>query len=206
MRVFQQAVLRKNGLAGDNLPLMGDNFLLSLLGPGATPAKMSGAAPAVVMWCGGDCSPLLLQSADAAMRVLRQRYGVDAAGWRWGMAHQALFAHPLLSRLPVVGRFGRFAIAAPGDATTVDVAGPVPDLEAPGVFTALYGPELRAVFDLSDLDASLFIIAPGQSGDLLQWHAADLLERWRDGGTITLGAQPVGGGSWLRLVPSRPGA
>ena len=43
------------------------------------------------------------------------------------------------------------------------------------------GSGYRAVYDLSDLDNSQFIIAPGQSGNFLSPHYADLLPRWRDG-------------------------
>jgi penicillin amidase len=39
------------------------------------------------------------------------------------------------------------------------------------------------VYDLADLDRSLFMVAPGQSGNLLSRHARDFLTRWRDGGS-----------------------
>jgi penicillin amidase len=82
------------------------------------------------------------------------------------------------------------------------VAAPVGTTTDPDGFTALHGPELRAVFDLSDLDHSLFVIAPGQSGNLLSRHANDLLQRWRDGDTITLGPSPISPGGTLDLRPA----
>jgi penicillin amidase len=57
------------------------------------------------------------------------------------------------------------------------------------------------VYDLADLDRSLFVVAPGQSGNPLSSHAADFLRRWRDGATITLGPQPVTSAVSIRLLP-----
>jgi penicillin amidase len=92
--------LRRNGFDPEQAPVLDDNFLYSLLGPDAT-------ATARDMWCEGDCSALLRASLDTAFIDLQQRYGSDPTAWRWGAAHRAIFAHPLLGALPVVGRFGR---------------------------------------------------------------------------------------------------
>jgi penicillin amidase len=132
--------------------------------------------------------------------MLRLYNGSDAHQWRWGEAHRALFAHPLLSRLPLIGWFGRITIPVPGDATTIDVTGPGYS-PGRGAFTAVHGPELRGVYDLSDLDRSLFVIAPGQSGDLLDPHAADFLPRWRAGGSVQLGPEPNVVSREIRIMP-----
>jgi penicillin amidase len=58
-----------------------------------------------------------------------------------------------------------------------------------------------AVYDLADLDRSLFVVAPGQSGNLLSRHAWDFLRRWRDGGTVTLGPAPDHVEERVRLTP-----
>jgi penicillin amidase len=188
--IFVANLLRDNGIGEDDAPVVQDKFLLSLLGPGS--------APAAEMWCGGDCNKQLLAALDEAAALLRAKYGADPAAWRWGDAHRAVFAHPLLGRLPVIGRFGRFTITVPGDATTIDVSGSWPATPADFDFTAVHGPELRAVFDLSDLNSSLFVIAPGESGNLLRRHAGDFLVRWRDGQYITLGGSGYGS---MTLLP-----
>jgi penicillin amidase len=192
---FDRAVLAENGFSDwDDAPILPDAFALSLLGPDARPA-------AIKLWCNGDCGPLLRSSLDATTAKLSARYGADAGAWRWGTAHRAIFAHPFLSYLPLIGRLARFAIAVPGDATTVDVAAPGPTSLDPDGFTAIHGPEFRAVFDLSNLNNSNFIIAPGESGDLLSAHAADFLRRWRDGGYIKLPPQPAAVAATLTLTP-----
>ncbi len=180
---FLEAVLKANSVDPSRAPVLDDRFILSLLLPA------DGAAAQAKLWCGGNCRPMLLSALDTSMAQLRHYHGSSYAHWRWGRVHPALFAHPLLSRLPLIGWLGRITIQVPGDATTIDVT-------APGYFprraefTAVHGPELRGVYDLSDLDRSRFVIAPGQSGDLLDPHAADFLQRWRAGGSVQLGPEP----------------
>jgi len=157
-----------------------------------------GQHPGGERWCGGDCSLALRASLEAAVTDLAARFGPDPATWRWGTAHQAVFAHPFISRLPVIGRFGVFRIASPGGDTTIDRGVP-----ARGSYESIHGPAFRAVYDLADLDRSLFVVAPGQSGNPLSAHADDFLQRWRDGETITLGPAtltPTPTGS-IRLLP-----
>ncbi len=195
MHAFVGAVLAANGVDADAAPMQAERFILSLLLPG------QGAAAQAKLWCKGDCRPLLLTSLDNAMATLRHYHGDDAAQWRWGNAHPALFAHPLLSRLPLLGWLGRITIRVPGDATTIDVTAPG-FLPGRAAFTAVHGPELRGVYDLSDLDRSLFVIAPGQSGDLLDPHAADFLQRWRAGDSVQLGPEPNVVSREIRIMPN----
>ena len=153
--------------------------------------------PAGAHWCGGDCTPVLRRALIQSTAALAARFGPHPRAWRWGRAHRAVFAHPFLSRLPLIGRFFSWRIAVPGSATTIDAAGTVP-----GHFTAVHGPEFRAVYDLADLGRSRFIVAPGQSGNPLSAHAADLLRRWRDGRSFTIGPVPRRITATLRLVPA----
>jgi penicillin G amidase len=198
MHAFMEAVLAANDVDPGEAPMLDDRFILSLLLPA------DGAEEQAKLWCGGDCRPLLRSALDRSMATLRHYHGSDASAWRWGAAHPALFAHPLLSRVPLLGWLGRITIPVPGDATTIDVTAPgfLPGRRA---FTAVHGPELRGVYDLSDLDRSLFVIAPGQSGDLLDPHAADFLRRWRAGGSVQLGPEPNVVSREIRIMPkSRP--
>jgi penicillin amidase len=121
-----------------------------------------------------------------AVADLTLRFGTDPTRWQWGEAHPATFAHPMLRPIPVLGALGTLSIPGPGDDTTINRGGPVYKQ-----FQSVHGAEYRGVYDLADLDRSLFMVAPGQSGNLLSRHARDFLVRWRDGATITLG--PVAG-------------
>jgi penicillin amidase len=63
------------------------------------------------------------------------------------------------------------------------------------------GPEFRGVYDLADLDRSLFMMAPGQSGNLFSRHSRDLLKPWRDGETLTLAPEADKVTASIRLTP-----
>jgi penicillin amidase len=153
-------------------------------------------SPAGAHWCGGDCTSMLQTSLTDAISDLVRRFGNDPTQWRWGDAHPAIFAHPMLRPLPILGRFATLSIPSPGDDSTVDRGGP-----AYKQFQSVHGAEYRGVYDLADLDRSLFMMAPGQSGNLLSSHARDFLIRWRDGATITLGPTPDATTATIRLTP-----
>ena len=157
-------------------------------------------SPAGAHWCGGDCTSLLRQALVAAVDDLRQLYGADPTAWRWGEAHEAVFAHPILRAFPVLRWLTTQRVAVGGDDGTVNRHGARPALGARG-FDSVHGAAYRGVYDLADLDRSRFVVAPGQSGHPLSRHAGDFISRWRDGGTITLGALPERVKATLRLTP-----
>ena len=149
-------------------------------------------------WCGeAGCGAMLASSLATTAATLRASFGDDPARWRWGDAHQARFAHPVLGRLPVLGPLTTVTIASPGDDSTVDRGG----TGWAGSLLGVHGASYRGVYDLSDLDRSLFVVAPGQSGNVLRRHATDFLQRWRDGGTITLGPEAAAAEATIRLLP-----
>jgi penicillin amidase len=182
MDAFYAAVLKHAGLtAGVGAPV--SDFVASVL------------TPAGAHWCDGDCAPLLRDSLVDAMKSLSARFGDDAAAWRWGDAHQAVFAHPILRGIPVLGSFSTISIPSPGDDDTVDRGG------TNALFQSVHGAAYRGVYDLADLDRSLFMITPGQSGNPLSGHARDFAIRWRDGATITLGPVAASISGTVRLIP-----
>jgi penicillin amidase len=156
-------------------------------------------SPAGAHWCGGDCKPLLGQSLAEAVADLSDRFGPDPAKWRWGAAHQAVFAHPVLRLLPQLGELTEGRIEVSGADDTIAAAG-----VAQGSLEAIHGPEFRGVYDLSNLDASLFMMAPGQSGNPFSRLGRAFIHRWRDGATVTLGPQAADIAARIVLTPGRP--
>ncbi len=152
-------------------------------------------SPAGASWCGGDCAPLLKSTLDSTMSSLAARFGSDPNNWRWGTVHQAVFAHPFLRAVPILGALTTSRIAVPGDGATLDRGGTDEALEA------VHGASYRGVYDLADLDRSLFVVTPGQSGNPLSRHARDFLTRWRDGAMVLLGPSPVEISATVRLEP-----
>lgn len=156
-------------------------------------------------WCddsrtevGEDCAAVAARAFIAAIDDLAARYGEDMSQWRWGDAHQARFEHPVFTHVPLLNRIANLAIATDGDDFTVNrgTYGGRGDER----FTHFHGAGLRAIYDLSDLTNSRFIIATGQSGNITSPHYADLLELWRDGAYVPV--TPVAGSRTLVLEPS----
>ena len=121
----------------------------------------------------------------------------------------ARFRHRVFPGLPVLGRFADRAIATDGGAYTVNRgASRVTDAETP--FANIHGPGYRAIYDLSDLTQSRFMIATGQSGNPLSSHYGDLLRDWRDGRYMRLGRErgdlEAAAEGVFRLVPPAPPA
>jgi penicillin amidase len=156
-------------------------------------------------WCDDTSTPVVedcRSRVDAAWRIAMQQltaaYGQDPTRWRWGEAHRAAFPNLVWSRIPLLSGLTRQSVETDGDNFTVNRGTPRMDFQSVA-FPDVHGPGLRAIFDFADLDRSRFIIAGGQSGNLLSSHYADQVGRWRDGGYVELTGQ---GDSVLTLVPA----
>ncbi|HKS88333.1 MAG TPA: penicillin acylase family protein, partial [Stellaceae bacterium] len=155
-------------------------------------------------WCAakeqqaGDCNALLSSTLAAALAELRQSYGPDIARWTWGRAHVAEFPNPVFSRIPLLRDLTAVDIPTAGGFDTVDRgATTIHDERDP--FAQRFGAGLRIITDLAAPADARMIAAPGQSGNPLSPHFADLLERWRDFGWLMPGrAAPV---ATLTLTP-----
>jgi penicillin amidase len=103
--------------------------------------------------------------------------GPDPTAWRWGDIHRARFAHPL-GRLPgLEPLFVAAELSLGGDEQTVNNAG----FEGEGPFDVYVVPTWRAVYDLSELDASRGVLPTGQSGNPASPHWNDQTELWAGG-------------------------
>lgn len=142
-------------------------------------------------WCGeGDdpCPPVLAGALADAVAELAGRYGPDPAAWRWGDAHRVRFPHLLFQFVPGIGPWFGTELPTPGDGYTVLRAGVRMNGSRP--FENVHGASFRGVYDLADLDASRFVIAPGQSGHPLSPHYRDFAPLWLAGGHVTLPVRP----------------
>jgi len=125
------------------------------------------------------CGSRLAEALDAALARLRRDYGADMAKWQWRRAHVAVFAHPVLSRIPVLRDWLKIAIPTPGAYDTLN-RGPSTIRDDARPFEQRFGAGLRMITDLSSPNDAMMIATPGQSGDPLSAHYADLVRRWRD--------------------------
>ncbi|HEX7969528.1 MAG TPA: penicillin acylase family protein [Stellaceae bacterium] len=138
-----------------------------------------------------SCDVRLAAALERALAQLGEAYGRDINAWRWGKAHEAQFTGLLWSRVPVLGGILGLHLPADGGYDTVN-SGATPIRSADHPFADVHGPTLRMIVDLSDIDATQFMIAPGESGNPLSRHYSDLMRPWRDSVYLRLGESPRG--------------
>ena len=193
MRAFDDALLEHAGAAGGGRAAAAP-------WPELVPAALAEAGTQAGPLCGGNCDPLLAATLRQTAEGLSARFGADPAAWRWGDAHEAVFAAPLLRAVPLLGRITEARIAQNGDDTTVGRGG-----MGPASLDSVHGASFRGVYDLADLDASRFVVAPGQSGHVASTLARNFVRRWRDGDTISLGPEGARVDVTLHLQPGQAG-
>jgi penicillin amidase len=94
----------------------------------------------------------------------------------------------------------RIAIPTPGAYDTLN-RGPSTIRDDAMPFEQRFGAGLRMITDLASPQDARMIATPGQSGDPLSAHSADLLRRWRDFDWLVPGRSATV--STLVLVPQR---
>lgn len=129
-----------------------------------------------------SCEQQSATALERAVLSLTARYGGTMAEWKWGAAHVAVFEHPVFSHIPLIDTMANVETPTDGDDFTISRG-----TYLPGSFRHVHGAGLRVVYDLADLSNSRFIIATGQSGNLLSRHYDDLMANWRANKGLTLG-------------------
>ena len=132
-----------------------------------------------------SCEGRLAMALDRALDEIAAALGPDMDAWRWGALHRATFTHRVFTHVPVIAWLADLSIESDGGDHTVN-RGRTPREKSANPFSHVGGSGYRAVYDLSDLDNSRFIIATGQSGNFLSPHYRDLLQPWRDGRYIRI--------------------
>lgn len=131
------------------------------------------------------CEEQLAVALDRALDEIATDLGPDIDAWRWGALHQATFTHTVLTHVPVLAWLADLSIESDGGDHTVN-RGTTRRDKSPDQFSHTDGSGYRAVYDLSNLDSSRFMISTGQSGNFLSRHYSNLLDRWRDGRYIRI--------------------
>jgi penicillin amidase len=126
-----------------------------------------------------SCATRLAESLETALAQLRRAYGADMAEWKWRRAHVAVFTNPIFSRIPVLRDWLDVSIPTAGGYDTLN-RGPSAIRDESRPFEQRFGAGLRIITDLASPSGSIMMTTPGQSGDPLSAHFADLLHRWRD--------------------------
>ena len=143
------------------------------------------------VWCddGGtapveSCDDMLARAFTDAMERLSREHGDDPDRWRWGKEHVAIAEHRPFGKTPLAPLFN-LSGPAPGSMYAVNAFSFSPlDRERP--FAATHGPGFRAIYDLADLDRSLYMQSTGQSGNILSPLFRSFEQPWRDGEYVTI--------------------
>jgi penicillin amidase len=125
------------------------------------------------------CQEMAKLALDDALLDLSQTYGPDIISWRWGDAHQAAHDHPTLGEVPLLGSLVNIRQSTSGGDNTLQRGLTKGTGENP--YLNVHGGGYRGVYDFADPDASVFVIATGQSGHPLSGHYDDLAGLWRRG-------------------------
>ena len=147
------------------------------------------------------CAVLTARAFDVAAADLEKRFG-DPAHWRWGTAHPAAGDHRPFGFFPVISRLFNVSPETPGDTYSVNVGHYfIRDEERP--FANRHAASLRAIYDLADLERSLFMQSTGQSGNVLSPWYASFAERWArvEYVTIPTRRESIAGARTLALKP-----
>ena len=110
-----------------------------------------------------SCADASNAAMDQALEQLSAQLGSNPINWTWGNAHIAVSEHRPFSKVPFLGSLFNLRQPFPGDSFTINV-GRLELLKADNPFETKQAPSLRALYDLSDLEQSLFIYQTGQSG------------------------------------------
>ena len=146
---------------------------------------------------------MLARALVGAMNRVASRHGDDPDRWQWGDEHRAIAEHRPFADTPLAPLFN-LSGPAPGSMYAVNAFSFSPlDDERP--FAATHGPGFRAIYDLADLERSLFIQSTGQSGNILSPWYRNMERGWRNGGYFTIPTErteyePNAAGR-LRLLP-----
>jgi penicillin amidase len=118
------------------------------------------------------------QAFAKAVDELEQTLGKDLSRWRWGDLHTATFRNASLGQsgiAPIEALFNRGPFATSGGSSIVNAT----SWDATKSFEVKGLPSLRIIVDLSHLQNSLSIHAPGQSGHTFHPHYDSMIGPWR---------------------------
>jgi len=122
------------------------------------------------------CALAAARAFDFAAEDLAKRYG-EPAKWRWGRAHFAAADHRPFGFIPGLSKIFNVSPETAGDAYSVNVGHFfIRDEARP--FASRHAPSLRAIYDLADLERSLYMHSTGQSGNVLSPWYSNFAERW----------------------------
>jgi penicillin amidase len=140
----------------------------------------------------GDYDQLLLQSFADGMEEGQRMQGKDPRRWKWGRYMYLAINNPVVSRVPVVGKYFNIGpTPMSGGATTVKQT------------TRLLGPSERMDASVGDWEASLLNLPIGESGHVASRHYRDQWDAYYNGKSFPMQFNKVNAKSTVTFVPKK---
>jgi penicillin amidase len=140
----------------------------------------------------GDYNQLLLQCFADGLEEGRRMQGTDPKRWKWGKYMYLSVQNPVVSRIPVVGKYFNLGPAPmSGGSTTVKQT------------TRILGPSGRMDASVGDWDASLLNLPMGESGHVASRHYSDEWDAYYNGKSFPMQFNKVDVKSTVTFVPER---
>jgi penicillin amidase len=132
------------------------------------------------------CATAMATALNGALRHLEARYGKDWSQWRWGRAHRAVSEHRAFGSITFLGldRFFNVEVDSAGGNYTLNRGRA--DLVGERPFANKHAAGYRAIYDLADLESSLYIQSTGQSGNPFSPLYRSFSRRWAEGKYIEI--------------------
>jgi penicillin amidase len=122
---------------------------------------------------------LMIEVLDKTILEMEKSLGSDHSNWSWGKLHQLTYEHNLGQSALLADLFNRGPYPVGGDQTTIwATTSNYHDLGS----ASMIGPPYRMIVDLNQLDNSVSILSPGQSGNPSSVHYDDQIDGWKKGG------------------------
>ncbi|MFZ2517026.1 MAG: penicillin acylase family protein [Candidatus Lutibacillus vidarii] len=143
-------------------------------------------------WWDDKSTPGVVENEQGILRTalvdarldLTKTLGKDPTTWRWGRLHTLTLQNSVLGGEAVPGPirslFTRGPYQMPGGSAIVNALG----WDASTGYTVNWGPSMRMVVDLGNLDASTWVNQTGQSGHPFTPHYDDQIDAWVNGQTF----------------------
>ncbi|HER27446.1 MAG TPA: penicillin acylase family protein [Rhodospirillales bacterium] len=136
------------------------------------------------------CAGMLRVALNAAITDLQSRFGDDMDDWTWGEAHFAHSDHNPMTNVPILRDLFDIKVPSVGGVFTINV-GRFKLMNEKEPFANQHAASLRGIYDLSNLDRSLFIFSTGQSGNPLSSLYANFADKWSRTEYLTLTTDPA---------------
>ena len=127
-----------------------------------------------------DCGSIVRESLAIAAGRLETQLGPSPASWTWNDATATVHPHLVFSSLPILGPMFSRTFNFPGGPDTLMIQH-VDASNAPNFTQSLFCSSLQAIYDMAQLDRSLFMLSTGQSGHFRSPYYDNLMPKFAAG-------------------------